>query len=82
MDKNKWIKICDGVEYSTDFDLFRQHQVGVTVNKNGTVIFSRLDGSRFLSTSRRTLPDSTILKLIRHVHRDICELKYGGRIVD
>lgn len=72
----------DQVEYSADYDFFRENQVAVAVLKNGTYVYSRLDGSRFITMKRRTLPDETIEKLVLHVHREICNLKFGGTIVD
>jgi hypothetical protein len=78
---SSWVVMPSGAEYSTNYNLFVQNQLIVTHSRTGTKFISRLDGTVFLSTRKRTLNDTVTYKLSQKIHDDLCKLRYGGKIV-
>lgn len=77
-----FVHIAPGVDYSTDFDFFCKEQVAVFSTQEGTSINSRLEQRAFMRTETRHISDGMIRKLCRHIHREICSLKFGGELTE
>ncbi len=77
-----WVVMPSGAEYSTNYSIFVQNGLLVSHGRTGTKFISRLDGTVFLSTPERELTDTVISNLSRLIHANLCNLRYGGKIVD
>lgn len=76
-----FVHIASGVYYSTDFDVFIAEQIAVFDTREGTVFCSRLEKRVFMRTATRNVGEGLIVKLCRHIHREICALEYGEEFV-
>lgn len=84
----KWYKIKEDVEYSTDINFFKMHQVGVSHNaENETTFFSRLENKAFVLKKNVFAPYKLTAEqeneIINQIHTDLLNGIYGtGKLVN
>ena len=77
----KWYYVREGVEYSTDFEFFKSHQVAYNISKVGhqrLSIYSLLDGRIFYQHTEvfgRDL-EKDVPRLIKEIHKDLLDGKF------
>lgn len=77
-----FVHIAPDVDYSTDLDYFTAKQIMIFNTQEGTTFCSQLESRVFMRTATRHISDAMIRKLCRHIHREICSLKYGGELTE
>ena len=87
IEKDKWYKIKDGVEYSTNLDFFVKNQIVVIQSGHSYKFCSALESKcfKFLTVifHYREFSGSDIRKICVKIHKEILEGKYGsGTLID
>lgn len=77
-----FVHIAPGVDYSTNLDFFLAKQIVIFKTQEGTTFCSQLEQRVFMRTATRKMSDNMTQKLCRHIHREICTLKYGGELTE
>ena len=81
MTTKTWYQMTNSIEYSTNYNFFRENQIRIVTSNNQYNFCSKLENKSFLGNCE--LNDIDIEEIVKEIHTNLLNGEYGtGKIIN